>query len=119
MIHYNELYQSLKRVSAEWHAGHVEWSYVWSYLKFYENDVVLSVSSNGDIKEIDEWLVPERFTGGKGFFKISNNTIDADIPGAVGKLHLDGCILEKSLILRSTNKEMNLFESWDEYKLVN
>lgn len=119
MIKYNKLYQSLKKVSAEWHAGHVEWGYTWNYLKFYESGIVISVPSNGDIEKINEWFTLENFTGSKGTFTIKGNRIDADIPIAIGKLHLDGCVFEESLILRSTNKEMNLYENWDEYKVVN
>ena len=37
MIQYNKLYQSLKKISAEWHGGHAVWKYYWSYFIFTEN----------------------------------------------------------------------------------
>lgn len=55
MIKYNTLYQSLKKVSAEWHAGHIDWFYTWNYLKFYEDGVFIYASIAGnDTKVINE-----------------------------------------------------------------
>lgn len=55
MIYYNSLYQSLKKVSAEWHAGHIEWFYTWNYLKIYEDGVFIYASIAGnDFKSINE-----------------------------------------------------------------
>lgn len=121
MIKYNTLYQSLKKVSAEWHAGHVQWQYSWNYLKFYENGSVIYVSSTGKPNEMD-WLN----AGNKnaflytGNFKLQNDfKLEIEIPVHIGLLKLDGAVLENKLILRSFNQEMNLYENWDEYLIPN
>jgi hypothetical protein len=57
MLQYNKLYQSLKKVSAEWHAGNVLWDYSWEYLKFYEDGTVIYASIQGeDIEQINQWF---------------------------------------------------------------
>lgn len=48
MLKYNTLYQSLKKVSAEWHAGNVQWNFYWNYLMFFENGTVIEGNINGD-----------------------------------------------------------------------
>mgnify|MGYP001291924795 FL=1 len=48
MIQYNTLYQSLKKVSAEWHAGTVLWEYSWFYLKFFEDGSFINALYTGD-----------------------------------------------------------------------
>lgn len=115
MLKYNTLYQSLKKVSAEWHAGHVQWSYYYNYLKFYSDGTFLYLTSNGDIENINEWFTIEKFSGEKGSFTIKNDRIDANTPAAIGTIYFDGCVYGDKLILRSYNKERNLFEHWDEY----
>lgn len=40
-LQYKTLYQSLKKVYGEWHSGHVEWGYLWNYLKFYDDGTVI------------------------------------------------------------------------------
>ncbi|MBI3133320.1 MAG: hypothetical protein HYZ14_01485 [Bacteroidetes bacterium] len=48
MIQYEKLYQSLKKISAEWHAGHVEWQYCWDYIKFFADGTFIQASILGD-----------------------------------------------------------------------
>ncbi|MCX6312029.1 MAG: hypothetical protein NT084_10400 [Bacteroidetes bacterium] len=54
MIKFNALYQSLKKVSAEWHAGHVQWQYSWYYLKCFEGGTfVYALFSSEDFEHIN------------------------------------------------------------------
>lgn len=119
MLKYNTLYQSLKKVSAEWHAGTVLWEYSWSYLKFYENGTVIYTSSIGKSDQLN-WFSIENTEAVyyKGNFDIEKNQkLEMSIPAVIGTLKLDGIILENKLILRASNSEMKLSESWDEYSI--
>jgi hypothetical protein len=76
MLKYNTLYQSLKKVSAEWHAGHIEWFYTWNYLKFFEDGIFISASIAGD----DSSLINKAFIKGAentthGNFEIQSSNI--------------------------------------------
>ncbi len=82
MIKYNKLYQSLKKVSAEWHAGHVQWFYTWNYLKFYSDGICISASMAGD----DVNLINGGFN--KGEQNITHGKFD--IEGTILKLIFDG-----------------------------
>jgi hypothetical protein len=122
MLQYNKLYQSLKKVSAEWHANNVLWDYSWKYLKFYEDGTVINCVSNGDIENINEWFVKGNRDTGFSIGKYSivrNNFIEINLPAMIGVIKMDGLILKYKLILRSSNNEMNLFEHWDEYSIAN
>jgi hypothetical protein len=60
MLKYNTLYQSLKKVSAEWHAGSVQWSFSWDYIKFFENNNFIYATINGDnVDQINTWFNQE------------------------------------------------------------
>jgi hypothetical protein len=48
MLKYNKLYQSLKKVSAEWHAGHLQWHYYWNYIIFFDDGSLIEASINND-----------------------------------------------------------------------
>ena len=48
MLKYNTLYQSLKKVSGEWHAGNINWFYTWNYFKFFEDGIFISSSIAGN-----------------------------------------------------------------------
>lgn len=117
-LKYNTVYQSLKKVSAEWHGGAVQWSYYYNYIKFYSDGTFLYVASSDDIESLKDWFTLDKFSGAKGSFSVKDNQIDATIPAAIGILNLDGCVYENKLILRGINKETNLFEYWDEYKAI-
>jgi hypothetical protein len=122
MIKYNTLYQSLKKVSAEWHAGTVLWEHSWNYLKFYEDGTVIYCSSNGNLKNINKWFDNENKDShfSKGTYKIiRNNFIEIHLSAMIGSIKMDGVILDEKLILRSSNREMNLIESWDEFLISN
>ena len=117
-LQYNTVYQSLKKVSAEWHAGHVEWSYSYNYLKFYSDGTFLYVKSNDDIESLKDWFNIDVFSGPKGKFTFDYNRIEANIPASIGTLYLDGCAYENKLIIREYNKDTNLYEYWDEYNVI-
>ena len=64
MLQYDTLYQSLKKVTAEWHAGHVQWQYSWLYFKFFDDGTFIYASySSDDFEKINS-----------GFNKESVNT---------------------------------------------
>lgn len=122
MLKYNTLYQSLKKVSGEWHAGHVEWQYCWNYLKFYKDGTVIYASSTGVPTQM-EWFDinnKEAFFY-RGSFEFEKQLyLRIKIPVSFGTLCIDGAIIKSNqLILRSTNKEMKLIENWDEYLIPN
>ncbi len=121
MLQYNKLYQSLKKVSAEWHAGHVQWEYSWNYLKFYEDGTAIYVSSNGQPNELN-WLDKDNKKAFfyKGNFNIQSNfKLEIQIPVQIGVLKFSGVITNHQLILSVTNQEMKLYENWDEYLIPN
>jgi hypothetical protein len=73
MLKYNTLYQSLKKVSAEWHAGHVEWSYSWYYFKFFSDNTFIYASINGDdFNQINEWFNKKAENVTRGTFEEKN-----------------------------------------------
>jgi len=64
MLKYNTLYQSLKKVSAEWHAGHVQWEYSWFYFKFFDDGTfIYALYSSDNFEKINS-----------GFNKESDNS---------------------------------------------
>jgi hypothetical protein len=118
MLKYNTLYQSLKKVSAEWHAGHVQWGFAWDYLKFYEDGTVISCYSNGDTDNIDKWFNKDNSESpfSKGTFELkSNATLEIKLSGS---LQMDGNAMNRYLILRSFNPELKQGEKWDYYTVV-
>jgi hypothetical protein len=76
MIYQNILYQSLKNVTAEWHAGHLQWDYIWSYIKFFDDGSFIYASIQSDnLKAIN-----------KSFNKNSNNVTE-------GRFAINGSLL--------------------------
>jgi hypothetical protein len=76
MLQYNKLYQSLKKVSAEWHAGHVQWDYSWYYIKFFNDGrFIYGLFVSDDLEKInngfDENSVNDNCSGGT--FRIDND----------------------------------------------
>lgn len=119
MLQYNKLYQSLKKVSAEWHAGHVQWEYSWNYLKFYEDGTVIYCSSRGDASDL-KWFSKdnEKAVMYKGVFQIDKFNLSAVIPTNLAQLKFDGIIQDQNLILRTHIENLDTFENWDEYTPV-
>jgi hypothetical protein len=122
MLKYNALYQSLKKVSAEWHAGHVEWSYIWNYLKFYRDGTVIYCSSSDhNFININSWFDKDKkdvflYTGE---FRLANDfRVSINIPVSVGQLEMDGGIQSNSIVIKITNKELSQIDYWDEYSCV-
>lgn len=120
MLQYNKLYQSLKKVSAEWHAGHIEYSFYWDYLKFYADGTVIYCNNNSDnINDLNNWFQLENTKShfNRGTFSISNNKIETTISVAVGVIKSIGEINKNSLILFSKNEAVN-YECWNFYTLI-
>lgn len=60
MLRYNTLYQSLKKVSAEWHAGSIQWNYNWNYIKFFHDNTFIYATINGDdFNQINNWFIKD------------------------------------------------------------
>ena len=75
-LQYNTVYQSLKKVSAEWHAGHVQWSYCWNYLKFYNDGTFIYASIQGDnLKQIEKSFNKNSENITNGHFKVDRDMI--------------------------------------------
>lgn len=75
MLQYNKLYQSLKKVSGEWHAGHVEWGYYWYYIKFFTDYTFIYASINGDnTNQINTWFNKDAEGATRGTFQIKNDS---------------------------------------------
>ncbi|MDP4275606.1 MAG: hypothetical protein Q8907_15135 [Bacteroidota bacterium] len=119
MLQYNKIYQSLKKVSAEWHAGHVQWAYSWNYLKFYEDGTIIYCSSRGEPKDLI-WFSKDNKSAViyKGDFQIDSYKLSAKITMTIGQLKIDGIIHNQNLILRTNNEKLSPFENWDEYTPV-
>jgi hypothetical protein len=119
MLHYNRLYQSLKKVSAEWHAGHVEYYFYWDYLRFYSNGTVISCNNNSDNINDLNWFQLENTHSNfnKGTFSINNNKLEIQIPVDLGLIKSIGEINKNSLILLSKNEAVN-FECWNFYNVI-
>ena len=120
MLQYNKLYQSLKKVSAEWHAGHVQWDFCWDYLKFYKDGIVINAYTPTDkVSEINVWLDIKNTKGEFpiGKFTILENKISIELESSNSTVKIDGVIINDTLILRKTNS-FNHTENWDYYGLV-
>lgn len=115
MIKYNKLYQSLKKVSAEWHAGHVQWDYSWVYLKFYENGTcILGYIGNEEPASINTWFNEKHSNASKGVFHVTGNTITINFNT---KVKNEGQIQGDKIILQSSS-DINLAGTWDLFSLV-
>lgn len=120
MLKYNTLYQSLKKVSAEWHAGHVEYSFYWDYFKFYADGSIISCNNDSEnINEINNWFQLENTQShlNRGSFSIIDNKIEINIPVAVGVINTIGKINKDSLILFTKNEAVN-YECWNFFKVI-
>jgi len=100
MLQHNKLYQSLKKLSAEWHAGYVQWSYTWNYFKFFEDKTFVYGSIQGENFD----LINKNFNKGsenliKGKYNIIGSLItiyfeNAEVKGALSN---DNIVLEGKL----------------------
>jgi hypothetical protein len=115
MLQYNKLYQSLKKVSAEWHSGHVQWGYYWDFLKFYKDGKVISCNnSNNDIQKINSWFSIENNDAyfNRGIYTIKDNKISITISVAVGQLVYEGEIQNDGIVLHVQNT-VTKYSNWD------
>ena len=75
MIQYNKLYQSLKKISAEWHAGNVLWEYSWNYIKFFEDNTFIYSSIRGNnIELIGKWFNQDAENVIRGKYLLKSNS---------------------------------------------
>jgi hypothetical protein len=109
MLKYDTLYQSLKKVSADWHAGNLSWGYSWYYLKFYIDGTVIQTYTNGeDPSEINKWFQPNSQNIDQGTFHIEDNRLTLTFRDH----KLDGAIVSETMILLKGS------HNWEEYRLL-
>ncbi|KKT72092.1 MAG: hypothetical protein A2281_11130 [Bacteroidetes bacterium RIFOXYA12_FULL_38_20] len=119
-LQYNKLYQSLKKVSGEWHAGHFEWYFYWDFLKFYENGIVISCNNNkDDLNDINDWfnVENEKAFFNKGTYLIKGNSIEINISVAVGSIKYYGEISNNYLIVSTINESVG-YKNIDFFELT-
>jgi hypothetical protein len=118
MLQYNKLYQSLKKVGGEWHAGHFQWYYYWNYIKFYEDGTLIyCASSEDDFNNINKWFNKDNENVSIGTYKITNNAnIKMEITAAIGRIINEGGIYPTAIIVKSKNPK-NQYELLDSYEL--
>jgi len=110
MLEYNKLYQSLKKVSAEWHAGNVQWGYYWDYLKFFGDGTVIEASINSeDFERINSNFIKGSTTITHGQFTLNRTHISLEFDKTIlsGELANDN-----KIILRKSDL------SWEIYSLI-
>lgn len=85
MLYYNnKLYQSLKKVSGNWHSGHVEWFFVWNYFKFFDDGVFITASIAGDeTEEITDAFVKGALNVTHGKFNVDGRLLTLSFEGGV------------------------------------
>jgi hypothetical protein len=107
MLKYDTLYQSLKKVSGEWHAGHVSWGFHWYYLKFYADGIVVgAVVASEDTPAILRNLSRDAENVDVGRYQVSENEIQITFSNEKlkGSLTPNG-----SLIMMRGNLSWDLF----------
>jgi hypothetical protein len=118
MLQYDKLYQSLKKVSGDWHAGHLQWDFAWDYLRFYTNGVVISCQSNDDVESIGRWFqLPNenKFITTGSFVCLPGGIVEIEYTSAFGDVKIDGQIMHNSLIVR-THQNSSIY--WDYFQIV-
>jgi hypothetical protein len=112
MLQYNKLYQSLKKVGGEWHAGHFQWYYYWNYIKFFEDGTLIEASINSeDFNNIQLNFTPDNqnISHGKYTYDGKELIIELNKTTLKGGETLEGNIVIQSLI------DLN----WEHYFLTN
>ncbi|MEO6904692.1 MAG: hypothetical protein ABI315_16310 [Bacteroidia bacterium] len=70
MLKYNTLYQSLKKISVEWHASIPQWEYYWYVFKFFEDGTfIYSRTTEKGLENIKSWFTKENINITKGLFE--------------------------------------------------
>ena len=107
MLQYGKLYQSLKKVSAEWHAGHVQWEFYWDYIMFFGNGTLLSSSiASSMVEKILSGFASRNKNLTQGNFVVTKNEIEITIDKNVFK----GIISDHRIIVQGqTNNGWDLF----------
>lgn len=109
MLKYNTLYQSLKKVSGEWHAGSVLWHYQWYYLKFFSNGKFIYAAIAGDeVKDINSWFVEGAGNTLQGTY-VRNNNLQLTLKFENGGEFKAGLTEDGQIVVDGLN-------SWEIYK---
>jgi hypothetical protein len=109
MLQYDKLYQSLKKVSGDWHAGHLQWGYCWYYLKFFADGTVMRAYLDGDNATlINNWLVKGAENIATGTYISKGLNFEISYPTYVAK----GTFTRSNSFLLFAN------DYWDEYTLI-
>ncbi|MBN4072961.1 hypothetical protein JYT74_02855 [Crocinitomix catalasitica] len=110
MLQYGKLYQSLKKVSGEWHQSGVHWEHIWFYYRFFENNTLIFTSvGSEDHKAINSWFDKDYSDGVTGTFDIKSN----------GRIAI---VLNNVEVQAAVTKEGHLIihghGGWDLYKVI-
>jgi hypothetical protein len=112
MLQYNKLYQSLKKVGGEWHAGHFQWYYYWNYIKFFEDGTLIESSINSDDSDkIQLNFMPDNQNISHGKYTYDGKELIIELNNVTLK---GGETLEGNIVIQSL---ANL--NWDKYFLIN
>lgn len=109
-LQYNKLYQSLKKVHGEWHAGHVEYSFYWSYIKFYEDSTLIEAIINTDnLDKINANFHSDNSNISKGHYSFE----DKELLISIDKSKYIGGITKQNEMVIQNSKTL----SWELYKV--
>lgn len=112
MLQYNKLYQSLKKVGGEWHAGHFQWYYYWNYIKFFEDGTLIEASINSDDSDkIQLNFMPGNQNISHGKYIYNGDELIMELNNVTLK---GGETSEGNIVIQSS---ANL--NWDKYYLIN
>lgn len=76
MLVCDTIYRSLKSVSGAWHAGHVDWFYCWTYLRFWQDGVfVMATIAGNDSDQINASLQRQGPNTTHGTFSLNERAL--------------------------------------------
>lgn len=103
MIQFNGLYQSTQTEN------------YWSYLRFYDDGLVLQVSSTGNPEQVARWLIrdnKENYSSGE--YRLVGRKISFTTTSREGSVDYDGTLHGNTMVLAS-HSHINEHRSTDEY----
>jgi hypothetical protein len=109
MLQYNGLYVSRERDNGG--------SKYYTYLRFYEDGLVMKSSSTGTPQEVIGWLHRDRPNRAKGFFQTQDNKIHFAVTSQSGVIVYEGEIRGNRLNLNSYS-HINGHTASEEYVFV-
>ncbi|MDD5361367.1 MAG: tetratricopeptide repeat protein [Ignavibacteria bacterium] len=87
------------------------------YLRFYSNNTVLSVTSNGNVNDLKAWFKKESF-GAQGKYEIVNDKIEFIVESTSGRVSYKGTIVSETEIHLNIESFINGYESERTYSFV-